>query len=108
MFYQFEGPLLRLMSDENYRLLVRGDQHQYLLDAGKETVPKESLWVYRFYDQAATTFVPQPHANVIGRLFRRVHQQVTADGFDIESSAAGLYDLIMLIRLKTGDRKSVV
>jgi hypothetical protein len=58
MFYQFEGPLLRLMSDENYRLLVRGDQHQYLLDAGKETVPKESLWVYRFYDQAATTFVP--------------------------------------------------
>jgi pimeloyl-ACP methyl ester carboxylesterase len=105
MFYQFEGPLLRLMSDENYRLLVRGDQHQYLLDAGKETVPKESLWVYRFYDQAATTFVPQPHENVIGRLFRRVHQQVTADGFDIESSAAGLYDLIMLIRLKTGAAK---
>ena len=108
MFYQFEGPLLRLMSDEDYRLLVQGDQHQYLLDAPKGTVPRESLWVYRFYDQAATTFVPQPHENVIGRLFRRVHQQVTADGFDIESAAAGLYDLIMLIRLKTGAAKVYV
>ena len=108
MFYQFEGPLLRLMTDEYYRLLVRGDQHQYLLDAEKGTVPKESMWVYRFYDQAATTFVPQPNENVIGRLFRRVHQQVTADGFDIESAAAGLYDLIMLIRLKTGAPKVYV
>ncbi len=108
MFYQFEGPLLRLMADEDYRLLVRGDQHQYLLDAEEGTVPKGSLWVYRFYDQAATTFVPQSHENVIGRLFRSAHQHVTADGFDIESAAAGLYDLIMLIRLKTGAAKVYV
>jgi hypothetical protein len=26
-FYQFEGPMLRLMTDEGYRLLVNGDQH---------------------------------------------------------------------------------
>jgi len=102
MFYQFEGPLLRLMTDEGYRLLVHGDQHRYLLDAGDQGVPAASLWIYRFYDQAATTFMPPPHENVVGRLFRRVHQQVTADGFDIESAAAGLYDLIMLIREKTG------
>lgn len=25
MFYQFEGPLLRLMTDEGYQLLVHGD-----------------------------------------------------------------------------------
>jgi hypothetical protein len=104
-FYQFEGPLLRLMTDEGYRLLVRGDQHQYLLDAEPGTVTPASLWVYRFYDQAATTFVPPPHGNVIERLFRRVHQGVTADGFNIESAAAGLYDLITLIRLKTGAAK---
>ncbi len=36
------------------------------------------------------------------RLLRRAHQAVTADGFDIEKAAAGLYDLIALIRLKTG------
>ena len=102
MFYQFEGPLLRLMTDEGYQLLVHGDQHRYLLDAGDQSVPAASLWIYRFYDQAATTFMPPPHENVVERLFRRVHQQVTADGFDIESAAAGLYDLIMLIREKTG------
>lgn len=105
MFYQFEGPLLRLITDEDYRLLVRGDQHQYLLDAADGSVPAESLWIYRFYDEAATTFTPPPHENVIGRLFNRIHQAVTADGFDIEKAAAGLYDLIMLIRQKTGAPK---
>ena len=102
MFYQFEGPLLRLMTDEDYRLFVHGDQHRYLLDAGDHSISPASLWVYRFYDQAATTFMPPPHENVVERLFSRVHQKVTADGFDIESAAAGLYDLIMLIREKTG------
>ena len=108
MFYQFEGPLLRLMTDEGYQLLVHGDQHQSLLDAGDGSVPAESLWVYRFYDQAATTFMPPPHENVVERLFRRGHQHVTADGFDIESAAAGLYDLIMLVREKTGAPKVCV
>jgi pimeloyl-ACP methyl ester carboxylesterase len=96
------------MTDEGYQLLVHGDQHRYLLDAGDANVPAASLWVYRFYDQAATTFMPPPHENVVERLFRRVHQQVTADGFDIESAAAGLYDLIMLIREKTGAPKVFV
>ena len=105
MFYQFEGPLLRLMTDEGYQLLVHGDQHQYLLDAAENAVPKDSLWVYRFYDQAATTFVPPPNQNLVEKLFRHIHQQVTADGFDIESAATGLYELIMLIRQKTGAPK---
>ena len=108
MFYQFEGPLLRLMTDEDYRLFVHGDQHRYLLDAGDRSIPPASLWVYRFYDQAATTFMPPPHENVVEHLFSRVHQKVTADGFDIESAAAGLYDLIMLIREKTGAPKVYV
>ena len=108
MFYQFEGPMLRLIIDENYRLLVRGDQQQFLNDAEDGTIPQESLWVYRFYDQAATTFVPQPHEGFIERFFSGLHKRVTADGFDIETAAAGLYDLIMTIRAKTGADKVLV
>src|SRR5207237_8358436 len=102
MFYQFEGPMLRLITDENYQLLVRGDQQQFLEDADPGSVPPASLWVYRFYDQAATTFVPQPHQGLLAGFLTKLHQQVTADGFDIEVAAQGLYDLIMLIREKTG------
>ena len=29
-YYQFEGPMLRLMIDEKYQLLVNGDQGRYL------------------------------------------------------------------------------
>ncbi|NMM23367.1 MAG: alpha/beta hydrolase [Phycicoccus sp.] len=108
MFYQFEGPMLRLMTDENYRLIVRGDQQQYLNEAEDGTVPPESLWVYRFYDQAATTFVPQPHEGMVERFFSGIRKHITADGFDIETAAAGLYDLIMTIRAKTGADKVLV
>ncbi|MGI5350656.1 esterase/lipase family protein [Streptomyces sp. CA-250714] len=104
-FYQFEGPLLRLMGDEDYRLLVQGDQHRYLLDAADAELPQASLWVYRFYDQAATTFLPPPHENLFERVFSKIHQRVTADGFNIETAAAGLYDLIALVRQKTGAPK---
>jgi pimeloyl-ACP methyl ester carboxylesterase len=105
MFYQFEGPMLRLMIDQHYQLLVQGDQHAYLVNAAAGSVAKESIWVYRFYDQAATTFVPPPHENVVERLFRSVHQRVTADGFDLETAAVGLYDLVELVLEKTGAPK---
>jgi pimeloyl-ACP methyl ester carboxylesterase len=104
-YYQFEGPLLRLMSDEGYQLLVHGDQHAYLTEAAPGAVPPESLWVYRFYDQAATTFVAPPHRSLVGGFFAKLHDSVTATGFDIETAAAGLYDLIILIREKTGADK---
>ncbi|TDC25882.1 alpha/beta hydrolase [Streptomyces sp. 8K308] len=101
-FYQFEGPLLRLMTDEGYQLLVRGDQHRYLRGVEDASVPPASLWVYRFYDQAATTFAAPPHESLPERLLGRLRRRVSAEGFDIESAAAGLYDLIELIRRKTG------
>jgi pimeloyl-ACP methyl ester carboxylesterase len=65
-------------------------------------VPPESIWVYRFYDQAATTFAAPPHETLVKRIFGKLHDSITADGFDIEAAATGLYDLIMLIREKTG------
>src|SRR6478672_11571108 len=55
-FYQFEGPMLRLMRDEGYQLLVHGDQQQLLAGDTPPTLPADSIWVYRFYDRAATTF----------------------------------------------------
>jgi pimeloyl-ACP methyl ester carboxylesterase len=106
MFYQFEGPMLRLMTDENYRLLVAGDQQRYLDEADEGSVPQESLWVYRFYDQAATTFVPQPRdEGILERLWSGIQRHVTADGFEIETAAEGLYDLIQDVRQKTGADK---
>lgn len=108
MFYQFEGPMLRLMMDEQYQLRVHGDQHAYLQDAVDKSLPAASLWVYRFYDQAATTFVPQPHRGVFERVFTTLHHHVAADGFDIETAAAGLYDLIELVLRKTEDADKVI
>ncbi|MFF1561511.1 esterase/lipase family protein [Streptomyces sp. NPDC058279] len=105
MFHQFEGPLLRLMIDEDYELLVEGDQSRYLREAKPGELEERSLWIYRFYDQAATTFVKPPDKNVAARVYRKVHRKATADGFDIETATEGLYDLIMLILEKTGAPK---
>jgi pimeloyl-ACP methyl ester carboxylesterase len=105
MFYQFEGPMLRLITDEDYELLVHGDQRAYLAEADPGTLDPASIWVYRFYDQAATTFVAPPHRSLARSFFDKLHDAVNADGFDIETAAAGLYDLIMLIRDKTGADK---
>src|SRR5665811_2445377 len=94
---------------DSYRLLVRGDQRQYLNDAEDGSIPQASLWVYRFYDQAATTFVPQPqHEGLLERVWSGLRKQVTADGFNIETAAEGLYELILTIRRKTGADKVLV
>jgi hypothetical protein len=55
-FYQFAGPFVRLMEDEDYRVVVHGGQQAYLESVGKGTQPPNSIWVYRFYDTAADTF----------------------------------------------------
>ncbi len=101
-FYQFESPLLRLMIDESYQLLVHGGQHAYLLGRGDKTVPPNSIWIHRFYDAAATTFGTPPRRG----LFSRVQDRVAAPaGFDIETAAKNLYEFIILIRKRTGAEK---
>jgi pimeloyl-ACP methyl ester carboxylesterase len=105
-FYQFEGPLVRLMGDEGYRVYVRGSQEQILDDPDKkEDLEPASLWIYRFYDQAATTFQAPPHQNLAERLLTLGRHKVTAEGFNIEEAAAGLYDFIQKIRVRTGAPK---
>ena len=105
LFYQFEGPLLRLMIDEQYRLLVHGGQEAYLRNAAPGTVEPASLWVYRFYDSAATTFRAEKHRSWWQRLRDDADQQTAAPGFDIEQAAVGLYDLVRLVLDRTGAPK---
>ncbi|MEA2506654.1 MAG: hypothetical protein QOH48_1272 [Actinomycetota bacterium] len=82
-FYQFEGVLVRLIDDEEYKLFVGGDQHAYLESHDDGSLPPASIWVYRFYDAAASTFGAKPVP------------------FNIEDAAVGLYDYVQLVRAKT-------
>jgi pimeloyl-ACP methyl ester carboxylesterase len=106
-FYQFEGPMLRLMTDEGYQLLVRGGQDAYL-----KTVPdgglsdaQASIWIYRFYDTAADTFTAPPKRPFLDALLHRGEAGVSAPGFNVEVAATGLYDFIKEILAKTGAPK---
>jgi pimeloyl-ACP methyl ester carboxylesterase len=84
VFYQFESPLLRLIEDDGYRLIVQGSQQAYLTAQPDGKVPQASIWVHRFYDVAASTFGRKP------------------EDFSIEKAAENLYELVQLVRRKTG------
>lgn len=73
-----ESPLLRLMVDEGYRLLVHGDQRAYLLAHEGKQIEQNSIWVYRFYDEAATTFGAPAHGSLLGRLVHGMEDHVAA------------------------------
>jgi pimeloyl-ACP methyl ester carboxylesterase len=108
-FYQFEGPLVRLLGDEQYKVYVHGSQELILDDPDQQAaLDPASVWIYRFYDQAATTFQAQPHQNLAERLLTFGRQKVTSPGFNIEDAAAGLYDFIQKIRARTGAPKVYV
>jgi pimeloyl-ACP methyl ester carboxylesterase len=84
VFYQFESPLLRLIGDDGYQLLVEGSQQAYLENRPDGDVPQATIWVHRFYDVSASTFARKP------------------EDFSIEKAAENLYELVQLIRRKTG------
>ncbi|MFD3654607.1 esterase/lipase family protein [Streptomyces sp. NPDC058620] len=81
-FHQFESPLLRLLLDDDYRLLVEGGQDAYL--NAHDSIPANSIWVLRFYDVSASTWGSEPKE------------------FRIEDAAADLLSLIDKIRAKSG------
>lgn len=83
-FFQFESPLLRLMTDLDYRLIVHGNQSAYLQREGDGTVAANTIWVHRFYDVSASSFGQKPQ------------------DFSLEKAAADLFELVKLVRRKTG------
>jgi pimeloyl-ACP methyl ester carboxylesterase len=88
-FYQFEGPILRLLLEQGYKLYVAGSQERTLLDAAEGQLEPASLWVYRFYDPSAGTFGQEPKP------------------YRIEDAAEGLAAFIELVLDKTGDADRV-
>lgn len=87
LFYQFESPMLRLMLDEQYELLVEGSQADLLDRQDDGTVPPASIWIHRYYDISASTWGEQPEA------------------FRLERAAEDLLELIELLQRKTGAPK---
>jgi pimeloyl-ACP methyl ester carboxylesterase len=57
-YYQFGGPMLGLIQDHKYQLLVNGSQDAYL--EGRSEVAANTIWVCRFYDSDASTFGKPP------------------------------------------------
>ncbi|MEO6997875.1 MAG: hypothetical protein ABI112_07310 [Terracoccus sp.] len=106
-FYQFEGPLLRLMIDHGYQLLVHGSQRA-LLQQGDTPLDPASIWIHRFYDSAATTFAAPRPEGLLHRIADVVTHHVAAPGFNLETAAADLYTLILLVLKRTGAPKVIL
>lgn len=88
-FLQFPGPLLRLIQDWGYQVVVGGNspavsQLQFLELAADESVPKATVWVHRFYDLDADTWTTK------------------AQPFRIEDAAQSLLYLVNLVCRRTG------
>jgi hypothetical protein len=84
LVHQSESPLLRVLVEEEYRLLVRGSQLAYLQEQPDGRVPAASVWVHRFYDRSASTFGQHPEEYVL------------------ERAAEDLFELVQLVLRKTG------
>ena len=83
-FHQFESPMLRLVTDHQYEVPVHGDQWTFLKTVDPGTVNPASVWIHRFYDDAATTFAEDP------------------ESFSLEAAAGDLFSLVRLVLEKTG------
>ncbi|WP_455835190.1 esterase/lipase family protein [Pseudarthrobacter siccitolerans] len=86
-FHQFESPMLRLVADHKYEVPVHGDQWAFLNTADAKSVNPASIWIHRFYDDAADTFDEEP------------------EKFTFEEAAKDLFSMIKLVLEKTGAPK---
>jgi hypothetical protein len=55
-FYQYESPMLRLVTDHKSEVPVHGDQWAFLKGVESATVNAASVWIDRFFDDSADTF----------------------------------------------------
>ncbi len=60
VFYQFESPVLRLIADHDYQLIVRGDQEGYLDSRADGDVEAATIWIHRFYDRSSSRWGNTP------------------------------------------------
>jgi hypothetical protein len=83
-FHQFESPLLRLITDQQYQVPVHGDQRVFLQQAEPGSVDAATIWIHRFYDVSASTFAERP------------------SDFSLEDAARNLFGMIQVVLEKTG------
>ncbi|MCO8274236.1 hypothetical protein M1L60_26910 [Actinoplanes sp. TRM 88003] len=90
IFYQFESPLVRLVTELNYKLLVEGGQESYLDRAAPGEVPADSVWIHRFYDKSASSWES------------RNRDRGGAQPFVLEAAAEDLLRFVEKVLEKTG------
>ncbi|MDN5764849.1 MAG: hypothetical protein L0H96_08345 [Humibacillus sp.] len=95
------------MIDHGYQLLVHGSQLA-LLQQGDAPLDPASIWIHRFYDSAATTFAAPRPEGLLHRIADVVTHHVASPGFNLETAAADLYTLILLVRKRTGAPKVIL
>jgi pimeloyl-ACP methyl ester carboxylesterase len=83
-FHQFESPLVRLLVEEGYKLYVHGGQRGFLERQEDGKLEQGSVWVHRFYDDAASTLGRRPQEYVL------------------ERAADDLFVLLKMVLVKTG------
>jgi pimeloyl-ACP methyl ester carboxylesterase len=98
-FYQFESPLLRLMIDEGYKLLVRGSQQRFLEQATDEPVEPASIWVHRFYDVSAKSLTQEAYRPTGDD--ESIFDPAAYRRFDLRAAAQALLEFIELIKRRT-------
>lgn len=109
IFYQFESPLVRLITEMGYRLLVDGSQEAYLDAAEPGSVPAESIWIHRFYDRSSSTWERSeegPEADAAWDEANAGRQDLSRrQVFALEAAADDLLRYVEAVRLKTGAEK---
>jgi hypothetical protein len=91
VFYQFESPVLRLIAEHHYQLLVHGGQEAFLESQPDGEVDAETIWIHRFYDRSSSQWTRAPAE------------------FDLKDAAVDLLRLTELVLAKTGaDRVHLV
>jgi hypothetical protein len=102
-FHQFESPLLRLMIDHGYELMVGGNQGTLLRSADEDKLSPKTIWVYRFYDRSASTFdrTADTHERSAA-----IHEE-SPGPFRMEDAALGLVHYIDAVLDKTKDADQV-
>ena len=108
IFYQFESPLVRLVTEMSYSLFVDGDQEAYLDSKEPGEVVPTSIWIHRFYDRSATTWERRKKSrdSVADQELEEANRGrpdlTNPRPFQLETAAEDLLRLVEKVLFKTG------